>query len=82
MLIAESVSNFSGLWFLLIKDLYNGEGSLKANKSCNISVKLHFFYSAQKYDSMTRYFSFSKREFPKNQMSCLHNAWGVFRKFS
>ena len=47
MLIAESVSNFSGLWFLLIEDLYNGEGSLKANKSCNKSVKLHFFYSVQ-----------------------------------
>ena len=34
-------------------------------KSCNKSVKLHFYYSTQKYDSITRYFPFSKRNFPK-----------------
>ena len=35
-------------------------------KSCNKSLKLHFYYSRQKYDdSITRYFPFSKREFLK-----------------
>ena len=60
-------------WFLLFEDLYNGEGSLQANKtskkqnffnflsfkkekkkekkSCNILVKLHFYYYTQKYDT-------------------------------
>ena len=34
MLISESVSKFSGLkWFLVLEDLYNGEVSLKANKT-------------------------------------------------
>ena len=36
MLIAESVSKFSGLsWFLLLENVYNGEGSLQANKTSN-----------------------------------------------
>ena len=30
----KNVSKLSGLrWFLLLEDLYNGEGSLKANKT-------------------------------------------------
>ena len=30
----KSVSKFSGLWwFLLFKDLYNGQGPLQANKT-------------------------------------------------
>ena len=34
MLIAEKVSKISGLrWFLVFEDLYNGEGSLQANKT-------------------------------------------------
>ena len=34
----------------------------KEKKGCNKSVKLHFYYSTQKYDdSITRYFRFSKR---------------------
>ena len=37
----------------------------KKKKSCNKSVKTSFYYSTQKFiDSITRYFSFSKREFP------------------
>ena len=44
MLIAEKVSKFSGLrWFLLFEDLYNGEGSLQANKTSkkqNLNLKL------------------------------------------
>ena len=34
-------------------------------KSCNKSAKLYFYYSTQKYDSITTYFPFSKRQFPK-----------------
>ena len=51
-------------------------------KSCSKSVKLHSYYSTQKYDddSVTRQFHFTKKEFPKNQVLCLHNAWGVFRE--
>ena len=30
----------------------------KKKKSCNKSVKLHFYYSIQKYDSIIRYFKF------------------------
>ena len=37
----------------------------KKKKSRNKSVKLRFYYSTQKYDSITRYFPFSKKEFPK-----------------
>ena len=38
----------------------------KKKKSYNKSVKLHLYYSTQKYDeSLTRYFPFSKREFPQ-----------------
>ena len=40
---------------------------LSFKKKLHKSVKLHFYYSAQKHDdSITRYFSFSKRPFPKN----------------
>ena len=36
-------------------------------KSCSKSVKLHSYYSTQKYDddSVTRQFHFTKKEFPK-----------------
>ena len=53
-------------------------------KICNKSAKLHCYFSTQKSDdSITRYFPFSKKEFPnKNWMLCLHNAWEIFRKLS
>ena len=38
----------------------------KEKKICNKYVKLQFYYSTQKYDdSITTYFPFSKRQFPK-----------------
>ena len=41
-------------------------GVQKEKKSYNKSVKLHFYYSTQKYDdSTTRYFPFSRSEFPQ-----------------
>ena len=40
--------------------------SKKKKKSCNKSIKHHFYYSKQKYDdSITRYFLFSKRNSPQ-----------------
>ena len=42
-------------------------------KSCNKSVKLHCHNSTQKYDdSITRYFPFSKREFPPKIKCCFY----------
>ena len=67
----KSVSKFSGLrWFFLFEDLYNREQSLKKKekkekKSCSKSVKLYFYCSTQIYDSVIRYFLFSKIEFLK-----------------
>ena len=38
----------------------------KKKRSCNKPVKLHFYYSTQKYDDLiTQYLSFSKGAFPK-----------------
>ena len=45
MLIAEKKPMVSGLrWFILFEDLYNGEGSLQANKTSkkhNLNLKQH-----------------------------------------
>ena len=42
-------------------------------KSCNKSLKLHFYYSAQKYDdSILLYFPFSKRQFPQKIECCVY----------
>ena len=73
--ILKTISNFKAaanfLNFLSFK---------KEKRSCNKSVK--FYYSTQKYDSITTYFPFLKGNSPQNWMLCLHNACGIFRKFS
>ena len=42
-------------------------------KSCSKTVKRHFCYSAQKDDdSITKYFPFTKREFPSKVLCCVY----------
>ena len=73
--ILKTISNFKAaanfLNFLSFK---------KEKRSCNKSVK--FYYSTQKYDSITTYFPFSKRQFPPKLNAvftqCMWNFQEVF----
>ena len=52
----------------------------KEKKSCNKSVKLHFYYSTQNYDdSITRYFPFSKRKFSQKSNVVFTQCMGKFQ---